>query len=84
MRRIAALTTNPLVIALVLALAIAGCANKKTPNSAGRSRPRRRRRNAGLGAGLHRQCRRPHLLRHRLLGRSAPTRRQRWPSRRSG
>ncbi len=34
MRRIAALTRNPLIIALVMTLAIAGCANKKTPNSA--------------------------------------------------
>src|SRR3954454_22650673 len=34
MRRIAALATNPLVIALVATLAIAGCASKKTPNSA--------------------------------------------------
>jgi peptidoglycan-associated lipoprotein len=34
MRRIAKLTTNPVVIALVATLAIAGCASKKTPNSA--------------------------------------------------
>ncbi|WP_315924661.1 peptidoglycan-associated lipoprotein Pal [Mesorhizobium sp. SP-1A] len=34
MRRIAALTRNPAMIALVAALAIAGCASKKTPNSA--------------------------------------------------
>lgn len=34
MRGIAALTRNPLMIALFLSLAIAGCANKKTPNSA--------------------------------------------------
>ena len=34
MRRIAAMTRNPLVVALFLALAIAGCANKKTPNTA--------------------------------------------------
>jgi peptidoglycan-associated lipoprotein len=34
MRRIAKLTTNPVMIALVAALAIAGCANKKTPNNA--------------------------------------------------
>ena len=34
MRRIAALTTNPLVVALVMTLAIAGCASKKTPNNA--------------------------------------------------
>ena len=34
MRGIAALTRNPMMIALVMALAIAGCANKKTPNSA--------------------------------------------------
>ncbi|HTV68143.1 MAG TPA: peptidoglycan-associated lipoprotein Pal [Rhizobiaceae bacterium] len=33
MRRIAAITRNPAVIALVAALAIAGCASKKTPNS---------------------------------------------------
>ncbi|MDQ2705970.1 MAG: OmpA family protein, partial [Pseudomonadota bacterium] len=34
MRRIAAMTRNPLVVALFLALAVAGCANKKTPNNA--------------------------------------------------
>ena len=34
MRRIAAMTRNPLVVALFLALAVAGCANKKTPNTA--------------------------------------------------
>ncbi|MBA3449556.1 MAG: peptidoglycan-associated lipoprotein Pal [Pseudaminobacter sp.] len=34
MRRIARLTTNPVIIAMVAALAIAGCASKKTPNSA--------------------------------------------------
>ena len=34
MRRIAALTRNPLILALFMALAIAGCANKKTPNNA--------------------------------------------------
>ena len=34
MRRIAKLTTNPVMLALVAGLAIAGCANKKTPNSA--------------------------------------------------
>jgi len=34
MRGIAALIRNPLMIALVMGLAIAGCANKKTPNSA--------------------------------------------------
>ncbi len=34
MRRIAALTRNPAMIALVAALAVAGCASKKTPNSA--------------------------------------------------
>ena len=34
MRRIAALTQNPVIIAFVMALAIAGCASKKTPNSA--------------------------------------------------
>jgi peptidoglycan-associated lipoprotein len=33
MRRIAAITRNPAVIALVAVLAIAGCASKKTPNS---------------------------------------------------
>ena len=42
MRRIAALTRNPLIIALVMTLAIAGCANKKTPNSAA---------DLGLGGG---------------------------------
>jgi peptidoglycan-associated lipoprotein len=42
MRRIARLTTNPVIIALVAALAIAGCASKKTPNSAA---------DLGLGAG---------------------------------
>ena len=34
MSRIAALTRNPVMIALVAMLAIAGCASKKTPNSA--------------------------------------------------
>src|SRR3569833_341850 len=34
MGRIAALTRNPAMIALVMALAITGCASKKTPNSA--------------------------------------------------
>ncbi|BCH07018.1 peptidoglycan-associated lipoprotein [Mesorhizobium sp. 131-3-5] len=34
MGRIAALTRNPAMIALVAMLAIAGCASKKTPNSA--------------------------------------------------
>jgi len=34
MRGIAALTRNPLIIALVMTLAVAGCASKKTPNTA--------------------------------------------------
>lgn len=34
MGRIAAMTRNPAIVALVAALAIAGCASKKTPNSA--------------------------------------------------
>ena len=34
MRRIAALTTNPIVVALVAGLALTACASKKTPNSA--------------------------------------------------
>ncbi|UCI08572.1 peptidoglycan-associated lipoprotein Pal [Mesorhizobium sp. B1-1-8] len=34
MGRIAALTRNPAMIALVMALAVTGCASKKTPNSA--------------------------------------------------
>ena len=42
MRRIAALTQNPLIIALVMTLAIAGCASKKTPNNAA---------DLGLGVG---------------------------------
>ncbi len=42
MRRIAALTRNPAMIALFAALAVAGCASKKTPNSAA---------DLGLGAG---------------------------------
>lgn len=42
MRRIAKLTTNPIMIALVASLAIAGCASKKTPNSAA---------DLGLGGG---------------------------------
>ena len=42
MRRIAALTTNPLAIALVVCLAITGCASKKPLNSAA---------DLGLGAG---------------------------------
>ena len=42
MRRIARLTMNPVMIALIAGLAIAGCASKKTPNSAA---------DLGLGAG---------------------------------
>ena len=42
MRRIAKPTTNPVMIALFCGLAMAGCASKKTPNSAGE---------LGLGAG---------------------------------
>ena len=42
MLRIAKLTTNPVMIALVATLAIAGCASKKTPNNAA---------DLGLGAG---------------------------------
>ena len=43
MRGIASLTTNPLVVALVMTLAITGCASKRnTPNSAA---------DLGLGAG---------------------------------
>jgi peptidoglycan-associated lipoprotein len=34
MRGIATMTRNPLIVALFLSLAIAGCANKKTPNTA--------------------------------------------------
>jgi len=34
MRRIAKLATNPVAIALMASLALAGCASKKTPNSA--------------------------------------------------
>ena len=34
MRRIAKLAANPVMIALVASLALAGCASKKTPNSA--------------------------------------------------
>ncbi|MGY6707699.1 MAG: peptidoglycan-associated lipoprotein Pal [Rhizobiaceae bacterium] len=34
MRRIAALTRSPIVIALVATLAVAGCANRQTPNTA--------------------------------------------------
>ncbi|MDH6231140.1 peptidoglycan-associated lipoprotein [Mesorhizobium soli] len=34
MRRIAKLATNPVAVALVASLALAGCASKKTPNSA--------------------------------------------------
>ncbi|WP_274627481.1 peptidoglycan-associated lipoprotein Pal [Arvimicrobium flavum] len=34
MRRIAKLATNPVAIALMAGLALAGCASKKTPNSA--------------------------------------------------
>ena len=41
MRRIAKLTTNPVMIALVASLAIAGCANKKMNNAA----------DLGLGSG---------------------------------
>jgi peptidoglycan-associated lipoprotein len=42
MRRIATLTRNPAVIALVAALAVAGCASRKVPNSAA---------DLGLGGG---------------------------------
>jgi len=42
MRHIAALTRNPVMIALVATLAIAGCASKKVPNNAA---------DLGLGAG---------------------------------
>jgi peptidoglycan-associated lipoprotein len=34
MRRIAAITRSPLIIALVATLAVAGCANRQTPNTA--------------------------------------------------
>lgn len=43
MRRIAKLATNPVAIALMASLAIAGCASKKTPNSAA---------DLGLGGGV--------------------------------
>ena len=42
MRRIAKFATNPVAIALVASLALAGCASKKTPNSAA---------DLGLGGG---------------------------------
>lgn len=42
MRRIAAITRNPAAVALVAMLAIAGCANKQTPNNPA---------DLGLGAG---------------------------------
>ncbi len=42
MRRIAALTTNPVALVLVAMLAVAGCASKKAPNSAA---------DLGIGAG---------------------------------
>jgi peptidoglycan-associated lipoprotein len=42
MRRIAALTRNPAVLALFMALAVTGCASKKIPNSAA---------DIGLGSG---------------------------------
>jgi len=42
MRRIAAITRNPVAIALVAMLAVAGCANKNTPNNAA---------DLGLGGG---------------------------------
>jgi len=42
MRGIASLTTNPVVVAFVMALAITGCASRKTPNSAA---------DLGLGGG---------------------------------
>ena len=42
MRRIAKLATNPVAIALMASLTIAGCASKKTPNSAA---------DLGLGGG---------------------------------
>jgi peptidoglycan-associated lipoprotein len=42
MRRIAEISRNPAIIALFMALAVAGCASKKVPNSAA---------DLGLGAG---------------------------------
>jgi peptidoglycan-associated lipoprotein len=42
MRRIAKLAANPVMVALVASLALAGCASKKTPNSAA---------DLGLGGG---------------------------------
>jgi peptidoglycan-associated lipoprotein len=42
MRRIAKLTSNPFVVALVLSLAVTGCASKNTPNNAA---------DLGLGGG---------------------------------
>ncbi len=42
MRRIAAITRSPLIVAFVAGLALAGCASKQTPNSAAE---------LGLGAG---------------------------------
>ena len=63
------LTTNPVMIALICGLAITGCASKKTPNSAADLGLNGAEcGDPGFGPGLHRQCRRPHLLRHRLLG----------------
>jgi peptidoglycan-associated lipoprotein len=42
MRRIAAITRNPLAVALVAMLVVSGCANRQTPNNAA---------DLGLGAG---------------------------------
>ncbi len=66
------LARNPVIIATFMALSLAGCASKKgLPNNASdlglaqtASTARTQRR---FLPGLHRQCRRPHLLRHRLL-----------------
>ncbi len=73
MRRIAALTSNPVMIALCHGAGRRRLRLQEDAQQCRRSRPRRRRGDARLGAGLHRQCRRPHLLRYRFLGRSAPT-----------
>src|SRR5438128_2088 len=62
MRAFAALARNPIAIALVASLAIAGCASKKTPNSAA---------DLGLNAappGRHRAQRRRQLTRSLFRG----------------
>ena len=59
------LLKSPAIIMLAVGLALAGCAKNKLPNNADWSGPQWR--DTGFAAGLHRQCRRPRLLRDRFL-----------------